>query len=64
MPVELAECFGVLIAKKYFSFDALNPMIQTFTYKWGDKNNRPHLLPIPSKVRKLSVAMHTRIGVY
>ena len=45
VPVELAECFGVLIAKKYFSFDTLNQMIQSFPYKWGDKTNRPHLLP-------------------
>ena len=33
VPVKLAECFGVLIAKKYFSFDTLNQMIQSFPYK-------------------------------
>ena len=45
VPVELAECFGLLIAKKYFTFDDLNELIQGFPYKWGDKINRPHLLP-------------------
>lgn len=45
VPIELAECFRLLIAKKYFTFDSLNEMIQTFPYKWGDKTNRPHLLP-------------------
>lgn len=45
VPVELAECFGLLLAKKYFTFDTLNELIQSFPYKWGDKTNHPHLLP-------------------
>lgn len=45
IPVELAECFGLLIAKKYFTFERLNELIQAFPYKWRDKTNRPHLLP-------------------
>lgn len=45
VPVEFAECFGLLLAKKYFTFDDLNKLIQGFPYKWGDKTNRPHLLP-------------------
>ncbi|RVE72780.1 hypothetical protein OJAV_G00041440 [Oryzias javanicus] len=45
VPIELAECFRVLIAKKYITFDGLNTLIQSFPYKWGDKTNRPHLLP-------------------
>lgn len=45
VPVELAQCFGLLLAKKYFTFDCLNELIQAFPYKWGDKTNRPHILP-------------------
>lgn len=45
VPVELAACLRVLISKKYFSFETLNHKIEAFPYKWGDKTNRPHLLP-------------------
>lgn len=45
IPVELAECFGLLIAMKYFTFDNLNELIQALPYKWGDKTNCSHLLP-------------------
>lgn len=46
VPVELAECFEILIKKKYFTFDQLNKLIQEFPFKWGDKTNRPHVLPL------------------
>lgn len=45
VPVELVECFGLLISKKFFTLDGLNELIRTFPYKWGDKSNRPHLVP-------------------
>lgn len=45
IPVELAECLAVLISKKYFTLEKLNSSIQSFDYKWGDKTNRPHVIP-------------------
>lgn len=45
VPVELAHCFALLISKKYFTLEKLNNLIQNFEYKWGDKTNRPHLIP-------------------
>lgn len=45
VPIELAQCFGLLLGKKYFTFDGLNELIQAFPYKWGDKTNRPQILP-------------------
>lgn len=45
VPVELAQCFGVLISKKLFTFGDLNKRIKNFQYKWSDKRNRPHLVP-------------------
>lgn len=45
VPVELARCIASLISKKYFTLDDLNTLIQTFPYKWGDKTNRPHVIP-------------------
>lgn len=46
VPVELAGCFEICIKKKYFTFDQLNKLIQEFPFKWGDKTNRPHVLPL------------------
>lgn len=45
IPVELAHCFSVLISKKFFNFEKLNSLIQDFEYKWGDKTNRPRVIP-------------------
>lgn len=45
VPVELAECFVVLISKKILSLDRLNELIHHFPYKWGDNTNRPQLVP-------------------
>lgn len=45
VPVELAECFAVLISKKILSLDRLNELIHSFPYKWSDKTNRPQLVP-------------------
>lgn len=45
VPVLLAQCFGVLISRKLFTLDDLNKRIKNFQYKWGDKKNRPHLVP-------------------
>lgn len=52
VPVELAECFGLPLAKKYFTFDALDELIQSFPYKWGDKTNRLIYCHVHSKVKK------------
>ncbi|KAL4006537.1 all-trans-retinol 3,4-desaturase [Sarotherodon galilaeus] len=45
VPTELARCISLLIAKKYFTLDKLNTLIQKFPYKFGDKTNRPHAIP-------------------
>lgn len=45
VPVELAQCLGVLISKQYLSLDTLNKVILSFPYKGEDKTNRPHVLP-------------------
>ncbi|XDV26354.1 hypothetical protein PO909_030098, partial [Leuciscus waleckii] len=52
VPVELAECFSVLISKKILSLDRLNELIHNFPYKWGDKTNRPQLVPQTFASRK------------
>lgn len=46
VPVGLAECFGLLLAKKYFTITGLNELIQAFPYKCGDNTNCLHLLPL------------------
>ncbi len=45
VPVELAHCISLLISKKYLTLNHLNTLIQIFPYKWGDKTNRPHVIP-------------------
>ncbi|KAK0151230.1 hypothetical protein N1851_007633 [Merluccius polli] len=45
VPVELAHCFSLLISKTYFSLELLNKSILSFTFKWSDKTNRPHVIP-------------------
>lgn len=36
VPVELAQCLGMLMSKKYFSLDTLNKVILNFPYKGDD----------------------------
>lgn len=52
VPVELAQCFGVLISKKLFKLEDLlfkledlNKTIKNFENKWSDKKAWPHLVP-------------------
>lgn len=45
IPVEIALCIGVFISKKYLSLDTLNELILSFPYKWGDRTNKPHIIP-------------------
>lgn len=41
VPVELARCLSVLIAKRYFILELLNKYILSFPYKWSDKTKKP-----------------------
>ncbi|KAK0148560.1 putative nuclease HARBI1 [Merluccius polli] len=52
VPIELALCFGQLISKKLLTLSDLNNHIKNFQYKWGDKKNRPHLVPLSFSSRK------------
>ncbi len=52
VPVELAGCIEIFTKKKYFTFDQLNKLIQEFPFKWGDKTNRPHVLPLTFSRKK------------
>ena len=45
IPVEIALCVSVFISKKYLSLNSLNTAILNFPYKWGDRTNRPHIVP-------------------
>lgn len=45
VPVELAQCLGMFISKKYITLDSLNKVIVSFHYKGKDKTNRPHIGP-------------------
>lgn len=45
VPVEIAQCLCVLIAKKYFTLEGLNAAILHFPYKWRDQTNKPHIVP-------------------
>lgn len=51
LPVELAECLNLLISKKYFTLENLKS-IKTFSYKWTDKSNRPHVIPKAFSLKK------------
>lgn len=52
VPVELAHCLGVLVNKKYFDIETLNKAILHFPYKWEDKKNKPHAIPLTFSARK------------
>jgi len=45
VPVELALCLREFVSKKYLSLETLNTLILNFPYKWGDRTNRPHIIP-------------------
>lgn len=51
IPDEIALCITVLISKKYFTLANLNEAI-TFPFKWTDKTNRPHLVPLTSATKR------------
>lgn len=51
-PLEMGLCFGVLISKKYFTFNELNSAISQFPYKWADKTNSPQPVPANFSSRK------------
>ena len=52
VPVELSFCVTVLISKKYFTWDALNKVINDFPYKLTDKTNQPLSVPLTYASRK------------
>lgn len=52
VPVEIALCLTVLISKKYFTLVTLNKAIEDFPYKWTDRTNRPHPVPLTYASRK------------
>ncbi|XP_059898811.1 uncharacterized protein LOC132461193 isoform X1 [Gadus macrocephalus] len=51
VPVEVALCLSVLTSK-YFTLNFLNDSIKTFPFKWTDKANCPHPVPLTYKIRR------------
>lgn len=45
VPVEIALCISEIFSKKYLSLDTLNKLILNFPFKWGDRTNKPHIIP-------------------
>ncbi len=45
VPAEIALCISEIISKKYQSLDTRNKLILNFPYKWGDRTNKPHIIP-------------------
>ncbi|KAL2082779.1 hypothetical protein ACEWY4_022597 [Coilia grayii] len=52
IPRELALCLQKLISAKYFTFDQLNSIIQSFPYLYSDKVNRPQRIPKTFHLKK------------
>lgn len=52
VPVEISLCLTVFISKGYFTLDTFNKAINEFPYKWTDKANRPHSVPLTYASRK------------
>ena len=52
VPVEIVLCLTVFISKKYFTLDTLNKVIEDFPFKWTDRTNRPHPVPLTYASRK------------
>ena len=52
VPAEIALCLSVFISKKYFKLAYLNESIQNFPFKWTDKVNCPHPVPLKFATKK------------
>ena len=52
VPVEISLCLNGFISKKFFTLVTLNKAIEDFPYKWTDKTNRPHSVPLTYASRK------------
>lgn len=52
VPYELALCFDLWVKKKYISLAELNDSIKHFPYKWSDRVNSPHSVPLNFTTRK------------
>lgn len=52
VPFEISLCLTVLISKKYFTLATLNKAIEDFPFKWTDKTNRPHPVPLTYSSRR------------
>lgn len=52
VPAEIALCLSVFTSKKYFTLAYLNESILAFPFKWTDKVNCPHPVPLNFASRK------------
>lgn len=52
VPFEIALCLTLFISKKYFTLSYLNKVIGDFPYRWTDKTNRPHAVPVTFASRR------------
>lgn len=52
VPFEIALSLTVFSSKKYFTLEHLNKAIQNFPFKWNDKTNRPHTVPLTFSARR------------
>lgn len=52
VPVEISLCLTVFISKNYFTLATLNKAIEDFPFKWTDKTNRPHPVPLTYSSRR------------
>lgn len=52
VPAEIALCLSIFTSKKYFTHAYLNDCILNFPFKWTDKVNRPHPVPLNFVSRK------------
>lgn len=59
IPVEIALCLTVLISKKFFTLATLNKAIEDFPYKWTDRTNRPHPVPLTYAIQENNWGKHT-----
>lgn len=53
VPFEIALSLTVFSYKKYFTLEHLNKAIQNFPFKWNDKTNRPHTIPLTSSAKRM-----------
>lgn len=52
VPFEIALSLTVFSSKKYFTLEHLNKAIQNFPFKWNEKINRPHTVPLTFSARR------------